>query len=389
MRPLDGVTILDLTRLVPGGWATLLLADLGADVIKIEDPRGGDPTRWLPPIVDDSSVYFQVLSRDKRSVTLDLRHPDGLAILDRLLERADVVVESFRPHTARRLGVDAATLRARRPRLVHCAITGFGQTGPYAERAGHDLNYVALAGLLDLDRGPDGAPRLPEMFVADIGAGAMTAVTGILAALVARARTGAGAAVDVSMHEAALAWLAVPAASELVQGARDPAGLPTRGHLACYNVYRTADGEYVALGALEEKFWARFCDAIGRPDLTPLQYAEGATQARVIGEVALIATRTRDEWVRALEPADACLTPVNRVAEALADPHVLARGTVVAVGGRRVVRAPLRMDAPEEAAGSARAVRPAPALGADTDAVLEALGFDAARRRAWRVAGVI
>jgi alpha-methylacyl-CoA racemase len=165
VRPLDGVRVLDLTRLLPGAFATLQMADLGADVVKIEDPRGGDPARAMPPLAGGVSVYFQILNRNKRSATLDLRSPEAAGVLDALAARADVLVESFRPQTSRRLGVDAATLRARHPRLIHASVTGFGQTGPYAERAAHDINYEALGGLLAGE-----APEVPRKLVADIGA---------------------------------------------------------------------------------------------------------------------------------------------------------------------------------------------------------------------------
>ncbi|HVB37163.1 MAG TPA: CaiB/BaiF CoA-transferase family protein, partial [Vicinamibacterales bacterium] len=286
--PLDGVRVLDLTRLLPGGYATLMLADLGAEVIKIEDPRGGDPTRDFPPRVDGTSVYFQVLNRNKRSVTLDLRSPGAAAVLDALAAGSDVLVESFRPRTARRLGVDAASVRARHPRLVHCSITGFGQTGPYAERPAHDINYVALAGLFGVDERDAAEPRVPRMLLADIGA-ALSAASAILAGLFARERTGEGSTIDVPIHEAALSWLLFPAARWLVDGSeRDPAELPITGHEACYNVYRTADDRFIALGALETKFWTVFCERVGRADLSPLQFAGGETQARMRDEVAAI-----------------------------------------------------------------------------------------------------
>ncbi len=239
--PLDGIRVLDLTRLLPGAFATLMLAEMGAEVIKIEDPNGGDPTRTLPPMVNGRGLYDLLLNRGKRSVALDLRHADARATLERLIATSDVMIESFRPKTAKRLGVSGPEVRARHPRLIHCAITGYGQTGPYAELPGHDLNYVSVSGLLSADR-PD-PTVLPRMFIADVGGGAMSAVIGILAALVGRGRTGEGATIDISMHEAALYWVMLPAARELVDGGREAEGeLPTFGKHACYNVYRTKDG---------------------------------------------------------------------------------------------------------------------------------------------------
>jgi alpha-methylacyl-CoA racemase len=327
MPPLDGVRVLDLTRLLPGAYATLLLADLGAAVIKVEDPRGGDTMRTL---AGGPSRYFEPLNRGKRSVTLDLRSPDAAAVLDALIAGADVLIESFRPSTARRLRVDAATLRARHPRLICASISGFGQSGPYAERAAHDINYQALAGLLR-------PPQLPGPLVGDIGS-AHQAALAIVAALVARAATGIGATIDISIHEAALAWSMFPTTADLAQ--------------ARYNVYETADGRWLAMGGLEEKFWAGFCE---RLDL-PLTATEADVRAR-------LRRRTHDAWVAQFDGADVCLTTVYGPEQVAADPHVIARG--------------------------AKAGRVAPALGADTDAVLEAAGIGATQRERLRGAAVI
>ncbi|HVC21135.1 MAG TPA: CaiB/BaiF CoA-transferase family protein [Vicinamibacterales bacterium] len=390
-RPLEGVTVLDLTRLLPGAYATLVLADLGADVVKIEDPRGGDPTRAFPPLAGGTSVYFHVLNRNKRSVTLDLRAPAAAGVLDALAGRADLLVESFRPRTARRLGVDAATVRARHPRLIHCSITGFGRQGPYAERPAHDLNYVALAGLFGVDRIDHEPPRVPRMLLGDIGA-AMNAAAGMLAALFMRERTGEGSTVDVPIFEAALSWLTFPAADRLVAGVdRDRGELPITGRGACYNIYRTADDQYVALGALEPKFWKAFCDRIGRADLIPLQFAAGDAQARLLAEVTgIFGSRTRREWLERFADVDVCLTPVNSVDEALADPHLAARGAVVERDGSRFIRTPILFAGPgDDLPASPVAVRPSPGLGVDTDSVLTAAGFDDAARRRLRADGIV
>jgi len=354
VRPLDGVRVLDLTRLLPGAYATLLLADLGADVIKIEDPRGGDPMRTLPTSV--ATDYFARLNRNKRSVTLDLRADEAVAVLDRLLAKSDVAVDSFRPSTARRLRVDAATIRAKHPRLICASISGFGANGPYVERAAHDINYQALAGTLT-------PPAMPGPLVADFGSAAQAAI-GILAALFQRQRNGTGSVVDVSIHEAAMAWTMFPSTATLAN--------------ACYNLYETADGQWLALGALEAKFWTAFCERIGRPDLVALQHAEGDDRTRVLREVRdIMRRRTRDEWLARFADADACLTTVNSLDEALTDPHAAARG-VVSRDGRTAYIAPPHGD-----------VRPAPALGADTDVLLEEAGIDVATRERLRAARVI
>lgn len=327
--PLRGVRILDLTRLLPGAYATLLLADLGAEVIKIEDPRGGDTMRTLR---GGPSRYFASLNRNKKSLTLDLRTPESAAVLDALIANADVTIESFRPSTARRLGVDAATLRGRHPRLICASISGFGQEGPYVERAAHDINYQALAGLLR-------PPRLPGPLIGDIGS-AHEAALAIVAALVERSRTGAGSAIDVSIHEAAFAWSIFPSTDDLAQ--------------ACYNVYETADGEWLALGALEQKFWTGFCERLDLPVTASIDEVR-----------RVMRSRARAEWLDRFADADVCLTTVHTPEEAEQDPHLLERRE-----------------------GDAARTAP-PALGADTDALLEAAGVDAAQRERLRAAGTI
>lgn len=363
--PLSGVRVLDLTRLLPGAFATLMLAELGAEVIKVEDPRGGDPMRHLPPTVNGRGVFDLLLGRGKKSVALDLKHVGDTARLQQLVATADVVIESFRPATAERLGVSSAQLRGAHPRLIHCSITGYGQTGPYAERPGHDLNYVAVSGMLATERPTPAA--LPKMFIADVGGGAMSAVVAVLAALFGRERSGQGASLDISMHESALYWVMLPGAGDLIEGSRNAKGaLPTFGDHACYNVYETSDGGQVALGALEAKFWTTFCEAVGRPDLIPRHLSDDEDQARLLAEVRTVfRTRTRDEWLAFFEGKDVCLSPVNSPAEAFRDPQIVARGAVVDAPGLRAVRAPFGYPPVS--------LRPAPAVGADTEAVLGAL----------------
>jgi alpha-methylacyl-CoA racemase len=354
VRPLEAVRVIDLTRLLPGAYATLLLADLGADVIKLEDPRGGDPGRHL-------GGGFAVLNRNKRSVTLDLRQLEGRRVLDALAARSDVLIESFRPSTARRLGVDARTLRARHPRLICASISGFGPDGPYAERAAHDINYEALAGLLQRSTGE--AARPPGALIADVG-GAMRTALGVLAAIIERGRTGAGSVVDVSLYDAALTWSMFPTTQDLEN--------------ACYALYETADGEWLALGALEPKFWRAFCERVGRPELVATQTATGAERLRNLNSVReLMRTRTRSEWLEAFTDLDVCLTPVHTHEEAQRDLQAAARGLVTTTEGVTYITAP------------GVQVTPAPPLGADTDAVLEWAGIDRDERSRLRREAVI
>jgi crotonobetainyl-CoA:carnitine CoA-transferase CaiB-like acyl-CoA transferase len=273
-----------------------------------------------------------------------------------------VVVESFRPATARRLNVSGAQVLARDPGLVHASITGYGQTGPYAERPGHDLNYVAVSGMLALDR--PHPTHLPRMFMADVGGGAMSAVIAILAALLGRTRTGAGASLDLSMHDAALYWVMLPGALDLIEGGdRATGALPTFGEHACYNVFETADGRQLALGALEGKFWTTFCQTIGRPDLLPRQSSAPDDQADLLLDVRrLFKSRSQADWLAFFEGRDVCLSPVNTPAEAFADPHIAARGTVIQAPGLRAVRSPF--------GGPAVPLRAAPRIGQDNAEIL-------------------
>jgi crotonobetainyl-CoA:carnitine CoA-transferase CaiB-like acyl-CoA transferase len=336
ISPLVGMRVVDLSRLLPGAFCTHMLRELGASVIKIEPP-GGDPLRRLAPLAaDGESVFHHLLNRGKDTSTLDLRAPADRARLDALLGQADVVVDSFRAATARSLGLDRAAIRAAHPRLIHCSITGYGHDGPEAHRAGHDLNFVAEAGLLSFDVTGRREPGLPRMFIADVGGGAMSAVIGILAALVARHTTSGGAFLDISMHHASLYWLMLPAARLLVRTPGDAPDLPTDGSHACYNVYQCADGKWLALGALEQKFWARLCDRIGRPEWAGRQY-DGAAQPAIIEALqALLRTRTRDAWAEEFCADNICVSPVRDPREALD----AARSLVEEADGITRLRAP-------------------------------------------------
>src|SRR5512140_1266517 len=295
--PLTGLRILDLSRLLPGPFATLVLADLGADVVKIEDPRGGDPMRSLAPFAGEGhdSAAFLSVNRNKRSLALDLKAPAGRDAFLRLCDGADAVVESFRPGVLARQGLGWEVLHARNPRLVLCSITGHGQTGPRAGSAGHDLDYLALAGVLALS-GPPEAPLPPAVQVADLAGGAWPAVAGILAALLGRGAGGEGVHVDVSMTEGALALLAPHLAAAAARGRPLARGRePLLGGTACYAVYRTQDERFVALAALEPRFFAGFCAAVGRPELAERQWeAEGAGPRAELE--SLFASRTFQSW---------------------------------------------------------------------------------------------
>jgi alpha-methylacyl-CoA racemase len=380
-RPLDGLRVLDLTRLLPGPFASLLLADLGADVLKVEDTLGGDYARYFPPLGGSMSAVFAALNRDKRGIALDLKQSAGREVLLRLVDTADVLLESFRPGVMDRLGVGATALAERNPRLVFASISGYGQDSPLADRAGHDFNYLALAGLAGVT-GTDGRVVLPGLQAADIAGGALYPVIGILAALNERARTGRGRIVDASMTDG-VAGLGIMLHAKAFAGAEveGPGNDELAGALLCYRPWRCADGRTLAVAALEPKFWAAFCKAVGRPDLSTEGYATGARRTALEAELAaLFATRTRDEWTAFLAAHDCCIEPVLDLAEARSTPHAEARGLFgthvhPAEGATFLHVFPNPRLLP--GAEPPQSVRPAPRLGEHTREVLTALGYGA------------
>jgi len=389
--PLAGLRVLDLTRLLPGPVATMHLADLGAEVIKIEDTGAGDYARAMGPGERQAggggdSLFFRVVNRNKKSLRLDLKEADGVAVFLRLAKDADVIFESFRPGVVDKLGIGYEAVRAINPRIVYCAITGYGQTGPWADHAGHDINYLATAGLLDQIGSHDGErpgpPAIPNLQVGDLLGGALTPLLGVLAAVIGAKTSGRGSHVDVAMTDAVLAHTIFPLVTTLVHGKPAPRGADLlTGGVPCYGVYRTADDRYLAVGALEPKFWQAMCAALGRPDLAPHGLATGSKGRETKAELAaLLASQPLAHWQPIFAAADCCVTPILRLDEALQHPQVAAREMLVEVGGTRQYAPPFKLSAWPW--GDAA---PAPASGADSEAVLKAAGYvdsDIARLRA-------
>ena len=380
--PLSDLRILDLTRLLPGGFCSLLLADLGADVIKVEDTGAGDYVRWAPPLygadeqqaLGTRSALYLALNRGKRSIRVDLKSEAGREAFLTLVDGADVVLEGFRPGVLERLGVGWERLYERNPRLVYCAITGYGQTGPNTARAGHDTNYLALNGLLGLTGAADGPPVQSGGQLADVGGGALMAAVGVLAALRERDRSGEGQLVDVSMTDGSLAWLAMTAAQYLCDGQVPGRGRGAlNGGIACYLPYEAADG-WVSCGALEPKFWQAFCHGAGREDLIEAQFAPpGSEGHRAVAEV--FRQRTRDEWRAFNDRHDCCIEPVLDLGEALDSDLVREREMVVEIsqpelGPVRLLGSPVKLSRTP-----ADPTRPAPALGEHTERVLVEAGL--------------
>lgn len=381
--PLSGVRVLDLSRLLPGPFCSLILSELGADVVKVEDTGAGDYLRTFPPQREGLGGAFYALNRGKRSIAVNLKRPEGRELLLRLLPRYQVVLESFRPGVLERLGLGFETLRAAQPEVILCSITGYGQDGPLAQRAGHDINYLALAGALAAGGAAQGAPALPGIQVADIAGGGLWATIRILAAL----HSGGGVHLDVSMTEGVLAFL-LPWLGELAFGGaplRRGEGILTGG-AACYGVYPTGDGRHLSVGALEPKFFAALAQALGLPGETlhnPM--APAAEQAAVREQItATLADADRDSSAERLAGADACVEPILEIEELADHPQHKHRGVFYTLDDP--LRGPVSLP---RLPGCAASDTPAPRQGEHTDEVLVEAGLAEAEIERLHRAGVI
>jgi alpha-methylacyl-CoA racemase len=364
--PLTGVRVLDLSRLLPGPFATMILAGLGADVVKVEDLDGGDYLRAMPPLVDGTAAMFTAINRDKRSLRLDLKSDRGRQLFLDLAARSHVVLESFRPGVMDRLGLSVAALQQRNRRLVVCSISGFGQDGPDRLRAGHDLNYLARAGVLAITADGDARPVIPGVQMADLGGGAQSAVIAILAALRRAEQTGEGSHCDVSMLDGMLSWMSPHIAAAQAGSTAGPGAMMLNGAHPCYHVYRCADG-WVTVAALEPKFWARLCELLEVDDLRERAFATGAEAQHAVERLeAVFAGATRAQWRERLGDADACCEPVLSIDEVLDDPQVRHRAQNASGSP---VWFPLRVGAQPHAPTGA-----APGYGADSRTLLAEVG---------------
>jgi alpha-methylacyl-CoA racemase len=389
--PLQGIRVLDLSRLLPGGFCSLLLADFGADVLKVEDTGMGDYIRWSPPYYEGAhdsakSALFLSLNRNKRSIRLDLKSDGGREALLALVRESDVVLESFRPGVLERLGVGYERMREENPGIVYCAISGYGQDGPKRDASGHDENYLGLIGLLGLTGERGGEPVQAAGQIADLGGGALMAAFGILAALRERdgsaehPGSGEGQMVDVSMADGALSWLAMVAAAYFADGVVPRRGdLPLAGELICYRPYECADG-WVSLGALEPKFWQAWCRGVGREELVAKQFEHPGSDAHArVREI--FKGRTRAQWEAFAREHDCCLEPVLELDEALESELVSAREMVVELdqpGAQRPVRqlgVPIKLTRTPGEHGRL----PGPALGEHTEEALLQAGYSPAQ----------
>ena len=356
--------ILELTTQLPGPYCAMLLADLGASVIKVEPP-GGDPLRRFPPA-------FASVNRGKRNIVIDLKKDAGGEVMRRLVRRADVVLEGFRPGVAGRLGVDYPSVKHLNPAVVYCSISGFGQEGPYRNRAGHDINYLAIGGLL----GRGDPPAVPPVLISDLSSGLYAALA-VSAALMHRTATGEGRFIDLSMTDCILSWMAL----DIATAAQEPDAAREQflGSIPHYGVFETSDGRYISLGiVLEDHFWTRLCDALGLEDWRDWSSEKRLSRAAAIREKlqAVFATDSCHEWDRRLREADVPCAPIYNLDELPNDPYIQYRNPFYSLEASdrsesRQVKAPYRTDAPE-----AEAPLPPPVLGEHTRRVLSESGYD-------------
>jgi len=393
MLPLEGIRVLDLSRLAPGPFCSMLLGDMGADVLLIEAPAdgklanaiGGGRSQDL-----EKAAAYNTLSRNKRSIVLNLREPDAREIFYQLAAEADVVLEGFRPGVVKRLGVDYETLRQHNERIVYCSLSGFGQTGPYSQLVGHDINYISVGGALGMVGWPDAPPAIPMNIIADFAGGGLHAAFGILTALLARERTGKGQNVDIAMSDGVMYLLASLTGSVLAGGPSPTrGGTILNGSVPHYNVYECADGGWISIGSLEPHFWVNLCKAMGREDFIPHQWDAGKRDEIFAHFRGQFKSKTRDEWFEVLKQSDICAGPVYSLEEALNDPHNRAREMLIEVdhptlGKVKQLGIGTKLS---ETPGSVRSTAPLP--GQHTDDVLASIGYDAGAIASLRERGVV
>jgi crotonobetainyl-CoA:carnitine CoA-transferase CaiB-like acyl-CoA transferase len=389
--PLDKIRILDLTRLYPGPLGTMMLADMGAEVIKIEDINNPDYMRYYPPYLRTESAGFLAVNRSKRSVAINLGAKKGVELFFLLVKTADVVIEQFRPGIIDKMGIGYKNARKIKKDIIYVSLTGYGQNGPYAMQAGHDINYIGYSGILSSTGTKETGPVIPGAQIADVAGGAYMTIIACLSALWAREKTGRGQQVDISMLDAILPLMTLQMAHYQAVGILPEAGQAAlSGGLACYNVYQCADGKYVALGILEEKFWKNFCEVMRHSEWLDRQFVVGEEADKLRGEIsALFLTKTRDEWIIAGADHDICLAPVVEIAEIENNYHLQTRNMIIeqkhpACGKIKGFGVPLKFSRTPANPGMS-----APSLGKDTQAILKELGYSKSDIKTFQEEGVI
>jgi Predicted acyl-CoA transferases/carnitine dehydratase len=388
--PLQGIKVLDLSAMLPGPYCSMVLADFGAEVIKIEPPKGGDLFRWTKPMLGDTGGVFLQVNRNKKSVSLNLKSETGKEIFYKLAAEADVVIEQFRPGVVKRLGIDYNSVKAVNPHIIYCSISGYGQDGPYSQMSGHDINYISYAGILGMTARKDQVPTLPGVQIADMGGGTFNSVIGILLALMGREQNGQGQYVDISMLDGAVSWLPLIASDYFVTGItpKPRSGMLT-GRNACYEIYETKDGGFISLGAVEPHLWANFCDYLGKDEFKEWQRVIEKQDEMFSYLRAMFRTKTRAEWEIELKDVDACWAPVLGIDEVFANSQVLSRNMLLEMDHPRLgkikqIGSPIKLsDTP------ARAELSPPDRGQHTSEYLLNLGYSANEISNLKEAGII
>jgi len=390
--PLSGIKILDFSALLPGPFATMILADLGADILKVEGPSRHDLMRFLPPFENGTSAGHMAINRNKKSIALDMKNPEAPMVVRRLIQSYDIVIEQFRPGVMKRLGLDYETLKQENDKLIYCSLTGYGQTGPYCDRAGHDINYLAIAGLHSISGRQETGPLPYGVQIADVGSGSYNSVVSILAAVIHRNQTGEGQYIDISMTDGAFAWLAMAACGYLI-GDKEPgyqSGYLTGGSF--YDCYVTSDGKYLSVGSIEPQFLSALCKGVGKEDLLEKQgkiMEAGESWSAFKEELTeIIKTKTLAEWTEIFKDIDACVEPVLPVSETVEHPQIKARNMVVDVKKpdgtmQRQINSPFKFSKtmPEMS-------HTGPALGEHTDSEMKSIGFSPEEIQALKDKGV-
>ncbi len=388
--PLDGLLVLDFTRLLPGPFATQLLANLGADVIKIEDPGLGDYMRTVPPSIQGTSYAYLMVNRGKRSLSVDLKTKEGREILYKLVPKADIVIEEFRPHVMKELGMDYRTLVKRNPRLIFCSFNGYGQTGPWKDAPGHDITFEAHAGILGVSGEPGGRPAIPGVPMADLASG-FNAAMSVLAALRTRDKTGKGEFVDVSIFDTAISLMVLNLSLYLATGEEPIAGETLlTGTFPFYNLYETSDGGWLAVAVVESKFWEKMCDVLGVPEIKDAQFANDEEKARVAETLrSRFRSKPKAAWESIFSEANLPIVGVKTVADVVHDPQVKARQLLPVVDVPGLWKMQVLAHPAKHSVSTTRNPARAPAKGEDTEAILASLGYTPEQIEALAKKGII
>ncbi|MGW6663502.1 MULTISPECIES: CoA transferase [Peribacillus] len=391
MGALSGIKVLDLSRLLPGPYCSLMMADYGAEVIKIEEPERGDYIRWRKPAIEEIGARHLTINRNKKSVELNLKTEEGKEIFKKMAESADVILESFRPGVMSRLGIGFDEISKINRGIVYCSLTGYGQTGPYRDLPGHDINYIGYSGILGLIGEKNGKPVVPGVQIADIGGGALMALSGICMALLNKERTGKGQYIDISMMDGAVTWLYASASDYFASGkVPERGGNRLDGQYAFYQVYETKDNKYLSVGASEEKFWKKICELIGKPEWIELHGGNDDVQEQLKLEMSeVFKKKNQQEWLDLLALEETCVGPVNDIEQIFSDPQIIERELFTEMkhpvaGNIKQIGFPIKFS---ETPGKIHAH--APILGEHTEEILQQLDYSSDTIENLRISGVI